>query len=178
MNKKDLALMTLLVAIVLGSVFSVNQQNKASTQFGENLKEYGLVIIYKNGVEVARTHNLITNIGMEQLKLATNGTSGNWNFTNLTVGGNTSALAATDTQLANIYSTNGLSPAACTYARQGTGNSSCSYQWTVTTAASAVNSTGIYNSTLGILFAEAAWTPSTTLQIGDKLNVTYYWGLS
>ena len=130
--------------------------------------------------DIGCSHNLITNIGLEMLKQSVNGTAGYWNLTNLTAGGNTSAMAATDTDLANIFlAASGLGPKSAIYTRIGNGNSSLNYEWTAL-AISAVNSTGIYNTTLSPakLFAEASWTPSTTLQINDKLNVTYYWWIA
>lgn len=186
MNKKILSLMALLIVAIIGiSVFSATTVHTSTASQGiqyAGLQYTGIACIQKiskDGVVIdyGCRHNLITNKGLEMVKTALNGTVGNWELTNLTVGGNTSAMAATDTDLANIFSTNGLSPATATYTRIGTGNSSLNYQWTVTTAQSIVNSTGIYNTTGagGNLFSEASWTPTTTLQIGDKLNITYYW---
>jgi len=184
MNKKVLVLVTSVVVLIGISVLSIYSVSATpiNSDISYGVKYTGIAceqVIRVDGTveDLGCQHNLVTNRGLEIVKTALNGTAGFWNLTNLTVGGNTTPQSAADTSLANAFATNGLAPVLATYTVMGTGNSSLNYQWTVATAQSTVNTTGIYNQTSANtnFFAEAYWTPATVLQIGDKLNVTYYW---
>lgn len=179
MNKKVLIVIPLIV--IMSTIF--NSQILKSANTSSDSATYGSkVCIYKNNELVECTHNLITTYGLELIKSAVNGTVGNWNLTNLTLGGNTSAMQTSDTDLANIYSNNGLAPAIATYIRIGNGNSSLNYQWTASNSGTYnINSTGIYNvsNAGGHLFSEASFS-NTQLSgpNGDKLNITYTWWIA
>jgi hypothetical protein len=121
----------------------------------------------------------LTAYGQQVYQMETNGSAGLYfNMTNLTLGGNTSAMASSDTDLANIYTANGLGPCFATYTRIAAGNDSLNCVYTSSGASTYnVNATGIYNYSggAGKMFAEAPFTNVPLIGTnGDKLNLTYY----
>ncbi len=186
MNKKIVSI-ALVFTVVAISAITTNyfSSTVSSGPVGETLGYTGIActqVIRANGKleDLGCQHNLITNIGKEYIKAALNSTASMWNFTNLTLGGNTTTMAVGDTDLANIFSAStNLSAGSAAYWYIGVGNSSLSREWTAN-ATAIVNSTGIYNTTNSAakLFAEAYFGSSTTLASGDKINVTYYWWIA
>lgn len=184
MNKKIVSI-ALVFSVLAISAFTASyfSSTVSSGSMTENFGYVGVAcaqVTRANGAveNLGCHHNLITNKGKEYIKASLNGTASMWNFTNLTLGGNTTAMAATDTDLANIQATaSGLGPGSAAYWYIGVGNSSLSKLWTNAGATVNINSTGIYNTTLAPtnLFAEAYFGSNTNLQVGDQINVTYYW---
>jgi hypothetical protein len=166
--------------LVLAFTMSFAPLNKEDST--TSLTYHSLVQVYTRGPGedwklISSRHNLVTNGGLNFIRdcLSTTGQCGaaTSNFSFIAIGGNTSALGAGDTILANEYSTNGLSRTVGTVNVVGTGNWSVTKTWTDTTAASPVNTTGLFNaSSSGTLFAENYFTP-VTLQINDQINVTW-----
>jgi len=183
MNKK--VLVTLLILVLIGiSVYSINASYSISfsSTNKEGLKEHGAVYVYKNGELVAHSTNIITTRGKLLIQMAANGTADAY-LNNLTVANNTATQVVGDVELQGAYGTLAptctLAGATATLTAVGAGNQSLTYQWTSGCNNAYVNATGIYNATgTGNLFAETTWTPTTTLQSGDKLNVTYYWWIA
>lgn len=184
----------LLVALVLGIIGTSTVAFAVSDSYGENGR---IAVTYINYDPLLKSlpdpygfslygethtlysHNLLTTIGSVYIAQMMNGTTSNWAWTNMTLGGNTSALAIGDTDLANIYTANGLSPATGTLAVVSNGNNSLTYTWTSSGASTYnVNTTGIYNTTGagGKLIAEAYFGSNVALNgaNGDKLTLTYY----
>lgn len=190
MNKKVLVPIALIMAVIGVSALSIfSVSSVPAGVVNEGLKYTGIacanVIRSDGNVEnLGCHHNLVTNAGKEFIKQAMNGTaSTNWDFLNLSIGGNGSAMAATDTILAGLVSANGVNTSTATYAYIGTGNSSLTYLWTASATSGNLNSTAITNVTNataanGYIFAEAYFGSNTVLNSGDKLNVTYYWWVS
>ncbi|MCX6776345.1 MAG: hypothetical protein NT130_05870 [Candidatus Micrarchaeota archaeon] len=121
-------------------------------------------------------HNLITNTGKNMsvcdlFGIATYGTTNQW--TQIALGQNVTAMAATDTALSGIYSTCNLGIAGGTAALVATGNVSVSNIWTSSCDAQTITAAALYNATNSKLAAEAVVT-SATLNNGDKLTLTYY----
>ena len=118
------------------------------------------------------TENTVTNGGKDMVEncLGEGGTNA---ITNLTLG-NQEAPAAAATALAGVYSTNGLAGATGAYNTNAAsnGNWSIAYTWTCTAAEQTVNTTGLYKSGGGALFAGTSFT-ATTLQADDQIKVNY-----
>jgi len=186
MNKKIVSIALVFTVVAISAITTGYFSSTVSSgPVGEDFGYVGIactqVIRADGNVEdLGCQHNLITTIGKEYIKAALNSTAGMWNFTNLTLGGNTSAMAVGDTDLANIFSgSTNLTLGSAAYAYISAGNSSLSREWTAN-ATAIVNSTGIYNTSNAAakLFAEAYFGSSTTLLSGDKINVTYYWWIA
>jgi hypothetical protein len=134
------------------------------------------VYVSKNGQLIAEGHNLVTNTGLDALKVcwsvnASCGTPTAYDF--IAVGGNTSALAAADTSLANEVSGNGFARAFGTYTTLGTGDWKIEKIFTATGTQNNINSTGLLNqSATGIMFAEYPFG-NTNFISGDTLNITW-----
>lgn len=165
----------ILLVAAIGAAFTFAP---AAAPISDGLKEHGLIcaqVTRADGtVEPAIcNHNLITNYGKDMIKMDMMGTA-QVQIDNLAVG-NSTTLAVTDTSLPGQHAVCGFTQTAGTLASVGIGNWSLMYQWTSTCNNWNVNSTAIYNTTNATgIFAEAAWSPTTVLQNGDKLNVTYY----
>lgn len=131
--------------------------------------------------------NLVTNNALDELKYVLGGTHYNINATWIALGNssNGSPLPA-DTKLSGELVGCGLTNATGTYVSVGTGAWNVTKTFTSTCAGQVVNSTALYNSSVGgtggiitpalapLLFAEANFT-QTTLQSNDQINVT--WGV-
>ena len=120
-------------------------------------------------------HNLLTDNGKDIIldHLAHgNATAQFSNVTWIAVANNTVAQASTDTALQGEWTTCGLARAmANEFTRNGPGNWSIAYTWTVTCDDVIVNATGLYNQT-GTLFAETT-LPKSILYNGDNYKTTY-----
>jgi len=176
-----LVLLPVLLAIALMATTFVptNIGVGAVTGSSNILTYHSLVQVYKNGELWDETHNLVTNLGKERLIngafLAANASECRW----LGVGGNTSAMAVTDTTLGGDFQTiydqaYGMNRSAATRGWSGTGmfNITLTYTFTATQACN-VNATGLFNTTGTGLCAEASFT-NAALQSSDTLNVTWY----
>ena len=162
------AILVLAVAFYLKPVSSPDKDASTSISY------HSMVDVYVNGRQISHSHNLVVNGGLDFIKncIGLGLCGAPTNFSNIAVGGNTSALAATDTTLANEFAGSGLARAPGAVTSIGTGNWSVSKVWTAS-ATAAVNTTGLFNNTAGgTLFAENYFTP-VTLQANDQINVTW-----
>ena len=153
----------IIVMLVNNSNFSLNQK--------DFIKYKGVVCIYKNNELVGCNHNLLVNSGKDMILNAL-ARGGLGNITTIAVANNTVAQAATDTSLQGEWTTCGLARAqANEFTRNGYGNWTIAYTWTVTCDNVYVNATGLYNST-GTLFAETTM-PLVILYTTDSLKVSW-----
>ena len=164
-----MAILVLAVALYLTPVSSVIKDTSNSIEYDS------MVCIYKNGEEVQCKPNLVTNGGLNFIKDCIGqglcGTPTNFSIIAL---GNLSggSQAATDTTLANEWTTCGLTRSPGVYTSIGNGNWSVSKVWTAT-GSCLVNTTALFNATSsGTMFALNNFT-TVSLATNDQINVTW-----
>jgi len=157
--------------LVLTAIFLLSVAPQIS---GDGIRYTGYVCIYKNGELITCKHNIITDRGKDLIKMDMMGTD-TVTLNVLAVANNTAGVSASDTNLQGEWTTCNLSAVTVTPTSVGTGNWSLSYEFTSTCDSVNVNAVGVYNETKsGNLFAETTWSPTTVLNNGDKLRITYY----
>jgi len=168
------------IALILGLLVLAIPSTVPINEGGE-INYEGFVCVWKNNQLVECKHNLITNVGKNNIKTAL-GQGTNALSNKIAIGNCTGACSQTsaDTTLSGEYTTqcsSSLAATTGTYNSAGTRAWNITYQWTVDSACANVNvnATGLYNATgSSQLFAEANFT-NVLLQGNDKLNVT--WGI-
>ena len=177
-NRKYLVIAALLaIALMATAIAPSNVQTGGS---GQRLSYHSLVRVYVNGKLHDETANIVTNLGKEGIMNRVFFAANQSQVRYIGVGGNTSAMAATDTSLGGdftgIYNVAyGMNRSMATLGWSGAGTQNITLTYTFTAlAACNVNSTGLYNhstSNTGF-FAEAPFT-NAALQSSDTLNVTW-----
>jgi len=117
---------------------------------------------------------LLTNAGKELIEgVLGNQFSSEPTVDYIAVGGNTSAMAATDTTLANEFATCGLTRAQGTYGSTGVGAWRLEKDFAVTGTCNNINSTALFNaSSSGSMLAEDVISNTNVIN-GDTLNITW-----
>jgi len=117
---------------------------------------------------------LLTNAGKESIEgILGNQFGSEPTYDYIAVGGNTSAMAATDTTLANEFATCGLTRAQGTYGSTGVGSWRLEKDFAVTGTCNNINSTALFNaSSTGSMLAEDVISNTNVIN-GDTLNITW-----
>jgi hypothetical protein len=182
MNKKILAILFISITIVTLAFYSYVSVYRLPT---ETAKESNNIVVKADSYITIKDANgkvkyyyehpaLLTNAGKESIEgILGNqfGTEPTYDY--IAVGGNTSAMAVTDTTLANEFATGGLTRAQGTYASTGTGAWRLEKDFAVTGTVNNINSTGLFNaSSTGSLLAEDTFANTNVIN-GDTLNITW-----
>ena len=175
-NKIIFALSLMALAFFALSLTQVKTFNESNDS---GLTYHAVVNIYKNGELIYQGHNTVVNGGKNLVKTELAGQeAGITDIRRLAIGNTTTpAQDVSDTALGQEIVGCGLTNTTGLYVNQPTANG----QWNVTNTFQStcngvvVNSTALYNNTVGgTLFAETTFT-STTLNVNDQINVT--WGI-
>lgn len=180
-NKVNLKLASIIGVIALAMVFTFAVSPPVTRDSNLRVDAWACGKAY-NSITGAVTdlgckHNLLTTVGMNDLKSLLGGQTKNLNETTVAIGNNTAAQVVGDTALQGEWSSCGLTRATGTYYSYGNGQWNVSYTFTSTcSGAQYINATGIYNDTAtGHLFAEVTYGSTATLNnVGDQFNAT--WG--
>ena len=177
--KTENKIISLVICSILALAFSFGIHNLSAVPNSGNADSSGaihygsVVCVWKNGVLVSPCkHNLLTNVGLNMIQLALNGTAST--ATGVMLGNGTTIIAPTDTVLPGLISDSGLVNATGTYVYRGAGAWNVTKSFTSTGNSIGVNMTGLQDTTTKLLLAEANFT-TTTLQANDVINVT--WGI-
>jgi hypothetical protein len=182
MNKKILAILFISITIVTlafysyVSVYRLPSETKETNNINIKADSYITIKDADGKVKYYFEHPaILTNAGKEMVEqcFGINATCGTTAYDWIAVGGNTSAMAVTDTTLANEMSGNGLTRSFGTYASTGTGAWRLEKDFAVTGTQNNINSTGLFNaSSTGTLLAEDIFS-NTNVVSGDTLNITW-----
>lgn len=169
-------LLILLVPVLfLASSLSFIETEKTQDVGSTTIEYHSNVCVWKNGVLLGCTPNVLTNTGKDLIKDYIGGAAAGAKVDFIGISNGTPP-AAGSTTLNNEITTCGFARAAGSYVSrsESNGNWSFSKVFTSTCNSILVNTTGIFNaSSAGVLFAGNTFTDAT-LQSNDQLNVTWF----
>jgi hypothetical protein len=178
-----IALLSLIVGLVGISAFNVSSPISTDSRGTIN---YGSIVCVGATIDGKYTpvkvdtstspdgcgHNLLTNVGLNMIQFALNGTAST--TTGVMLGNGTTVILPTDTNLPTLIIDSGLVNATGTYVYRGAGAWNVTKAFTSSGNSIGVNTTGLQDATTKLLLAEANFT-TTTLNANDVINIT--WGL-
>ena len=164
------------VAVLSVYLININEQTKESSVGSTEMKYNAIVDVYKNGVLVSRSHNVLYDLGRNFTRDILGSGSLQGPFQNVSLC-NASTVCATPVALATEaftgYTNCGLSSQAGTYAALGGVAGNWTITKTFTSTCDSVNTTvtRLTNQTGGI-FAGNSFT-LVTLQTNDQLTINW-----